>query len=301
MNTGGRAARLRPLPDRVEVHVLAVVLRLLVGPDRAHGLDALAHVAVARGRVGAVVEHLLLVPARADAEHEAPAGQHVERGDLLGQHDRVVLDHQAHARPDDQLLRRRRGEGQRDERVVRAAVLVLEHAAVAGDHAGRDRDVRVLGQEQRLVAALLGLAAPARQGGSRRRRGTSPGRPSCRRPAARCRAATALTSRWRRPKASAKRYATRLRKHVMPSADALGRHRGHLHLGQPAGHDPVERVQVVVDVDREAVRRDAVGDVHADRRDLALADPHADVLVAELGAAPRRPRRRARAPAPAPS
>ena len=67
----------------------------------------------------------------------------------------------------------------------------------------------------------------------------------------------------------------------MPSADALGRHRGHLHLRQPAGHDPAERIEVVVDVDREAVARDAVGDVHADRGDLALADPDADVLVAE--------------------
>ena len=43
-----------------------------------------------------------------------------------------------------------------------------------------------------------------------------------------------------------------------------------VHLGQPAGHDPGERIEVVVDVDREAVRRHALGDVHAHGRDLAL-------------------------------
>ena len=35
----------------------------------------------------------------------------------------------------------------------------------------------------------------------------------------------------------------------------LGGDRGHLHVGQPAGHDPGERLQVVVDVDGETVRR----------------------------------------------
>ena len=93
----------------------------------------------------------------------------------------------------------------------------------------------------------------------------------------------ALTSRWRRPNASLKRWPMRLRKHAIALGGALGRHRRHLDLRQPAGHDPAERVEVVVDVDREAVRGDAVGDVHADRGDLALADPHADVLVAEPG------------------
>src|SRR5215207_7111283 len=46
---------------------------------------------------------------------------------------------------------------------------------------------------------------------------------------------------------------------------------------------PSAWVEVVVDVDREAVGRDAVRDVDADGRDLALPDPHADVLVAALG------------------
>ena len=156
-----------------------------------------------------------------------------------------------------ELLGRRGGERQRHERVVRAPVVVVERPAVAGHHPGRDRDVRVLGER---------TATRSRAASGAARASTAGWTPSPTRKVASAdvhQAATsgsmpsreALTSRWRAPNASAKRYAARLRKHAMPSRDALGGHRGHLHLGQPAGHDPAERVQVVVDVDREAVRR----------------------------------------------
>ena len=56
----------------------------------------------------------------------------------------------------------------------------------------------------------------------------------------------------------------------------LPRHRRHAAVVDSAGHDPLERLEVVVDVDREAVGRDAAAHVHADRRDLArLVRPHA--------------------------
>ena len=89
--------RLRPRPDRRRSHELAVERGLVVRPDLLHGQDALAHEREAPLRVGAVVAHLLAVPAAADAELEAPAGQEVERGDLLGGGDRVALDDQADA------------------------------------------------------------------------------------------------------------------------------------------------------------------------------------------------------------
>jgi hypothetical protein len=59
---------------------------------------------------------------------------------------------------------------------------------------------------------------------------------------------------------------------------ALVRERGHPHAVQPARDRPLERPHVVVDVDREAMRRDPALDVHADRGDLALLHPHAGVL-----------------------
>ena len=73
--------------------------------------------------------------------------------------------------------------------------------------------------------------------------------------------------------------------------------RGHAHAVEAAGDDPGERLEVVVDVDREAVRRHAARDVDADRRDLALRGPDARVVRRRRRVARgRRCRRRPRAP-----
>ena len=64
----GRCSRLGVRPDPLERDVLAGVAGLLLRPDRLHRLDALAHQRHPRARVGAVVAHLLAVPAGADAE-----------------------------------------------------------------------------------------------------------------------------------------------------------------------------------------------------------------------------------------
>jgi hypothetical protein len=62
-----------PLPDTVELHELAMELGLVLGPDLLHGQDSLAHQLEAAGGIGAVVGHLLQVPAPAHPEQEASA------------------------------------------------------------------------------------------------------------------------------------------------------------------------------------------------------------------------------------
>ena len=164
--------RLRPRPDAVEVHVIARVGRLVGGPDGLDRLDPLAHHRHPGARIGAVVGHLLAVPARPDAELEPPAGQVVDAGRLLRGDDRVALDHQADARPDPQPRGSRRRRGQRDEQVERVDIALRQRLAA---RIGRvlDRHVGVLGEEQRLVSAFLGqpgdVAGPDRVMGGKDR------------------------------------------------------------------------------------------------------------------------------------
>ena len=70
-----------------------------------------------------MVADLVAVPARPHPELEAPAREPVERGHLLGQHDRIVLDHETDAGPDLDPLGGGGGVCERDERVVGVAVL----------------------------------------------------------------------------------------------------------------------------------------------------------------------------------
>ena len=132
----------------------------------------------AKRRFGSVpwLAHLLAVPAAADAELEAPAGEEVERGDLLGGGDRVALDDQADAGADPQLRRGLRDGGQRHERVVRVPVLLRQLAAARVRRVAGDRDVRVLGEEQRLEAGVLGGSAELARARSSSRWGRSSGR-----------------------------------------------------------------------------------------------------------------------------
>ena len=89
-----------------------------------------------------------------------------------------------------------------------------------------------------------------------------------------------VTSRWRWPNASAKRCAHALAEAGEVVGGTLLRDRGHRDRRQPAGDHPRERRQVVGDVDREAVRGHPAREVHADRGDLAVLDPHAGVVAA---------------------
>ena len=73
------------------------------GPDLLHRLHPLGTSRHPGPRVGAVVAHLLAVPARADAELEAARRTGAStRGDLLGGRDRVALVDQADAAADPQ-------------------------------------------------------------------------------------------------------------------------------------------------------------------------------------------------------
>src|SRR5207302_1266388 len=104
--------------------VLAVELGLVIGPDLLHGQDALPEYSEAPGRVGPVVLHLLPVPAPADTEEEAAAGEEVEGGDLLGRRDGVAFDDEADSRPEEEPLGDHGGGGEGQEGVERLPVLL---------------------------------------------------------------------------------------------------------------------------------------------------------------------------------
>src|SRR5438067_2107334 len=72
--------RLRPRPEGLEAHEVALEGRLVLGPDALHGEHALAQHAPALLEVGAVILHLLGVPPAADAEEDAPAREEVQAG-----------------------------------------------------------------------------------------------------------------------------------------------------------------------------------------------------------------------------
>ena len=79
---------------------------------------------------------------------------------------------------------------------------------------------------------------------------------------------SARPARGRRPRPKPVGERGRERVEVLLGAELAGE-RGHPAGLDPAGHDPLERLQVVVDVDREAVGGDPAADVDADRADLA--------------------------------
>ena len=165
--------RLRPAPDPLEVDVLAVVARLVGGPDLLHRLDALAHDREALPRVGAVVAHLLDVPAGADAEQDPPAGEPVDARDLLRGHDRVALDDQADARADVDPLGRARPprSARRTGRRCASTRAAARHRRVRS--LARRRDVGVLGEEERLEARAPRPSAPGSRDRRPRRSGSS--------------------------------------------------------------------------------------------------------------------------------
>ena len=142
-------------PGRIEIHHLAMEGRLLLRPQRFHGQHAFAHQLEAGGMAGAVIFHLVDIPAAADAEDEAAVRQHVEAGDGLGGDDGIMLRHQADAGADQQLLGRSRGEGQRHEGIVGVRIALGQFTAAGKGRAPAHGYVRVLGHEQRIEAALL--------------------------------------------------------------------------------------------------------------------------------------------------
>src|SRR5208282_4386687 len=156
----GRSARLHGLrirPDRVEVHELAVELGGFLGPDFADGEDFFLDDFPFPLCYRAVIFHLLDVPSAADSEHDAPAGDHVERSDFLCQRDRIALDNEAYARAQLQLLGNRRNGAERDEWIMRMPVLLRQISTAREGRLSRSGNMGVLGKPQRLEVTLLGL------------------------------------------------------------------------------------------------------------------------------------------------
>jgi hypothetical protein len=131
----------------------------LVLPQRADGAHRLRRARAALLERDAERVELLLQPADADAEDGAAARQHVERGDLLGDVERVALRQDQDAGGD--LDRRRDGGdvGERQQRVGQRQVLRGRNASAAVVRVRRlvaDRDHDVLHRPQRLDAGRLG-------------------------------------------------------------------------------------------------------------------------------------------------
>src|SRR5680860_223268 len=139
---------LGPGPDRIEVHVLAMVGRLVLGPDRSDGLHTLAQQPEPLRGMCAVVSHLLHVPAGAHAEDEAAAREPVHARRLLGRGDRVALHHQQDARAHSQPLSGRSRGHARHDRIVGPPVLLGQVAAGGVGRFATDGDVGVVGKEQ---------------------------------------------------------------------------------------------------------------------------------------------------------
>ena len=102
-----------------------------------------------------MVFHLVHVPAPAHRKDETAAREPVEARDHLGGDDRVALGQECDAGAELEFLRRRRGERQRDERIVGVRVALGQLAAARERRAPADRDVGVFAYEQGLEAARL--------------------------------------------------------------------------------------------------------------------------------------------------
>src|SRR5450759_4239819 len=152
----GLLDRLRPAPHRPEIHQLAVVLGLLLGPDRLDGLGLFAQQLPPRAEVGAVVGHLLAVPTCADAENETAVRDKVDAGGFLRGVDRVALDQKAYAGSKPNRLRGRGSDRERDERIHGVPVVLGQVRAPRPRRLAAGRDVGMLGDPQRLEAKLLG-------------------------------------------------------------------------------------------------------------------------------------------------
>ena len=152
----------------------------VLGPqlaDRQHVLAGDGPTAVG---IDAVVLHLVDVPARRRSRAHPPTGEVVERGDGLGLHDRIVLGDERDAGGQPQPLGDRSRDGEGDERVEGAAVLLGQLGPAGPRRAPARRDVRVLGHPERLEAACLRARWPTDRGGSTDRSGTAGRRCACR-------------------------------------------------------------------------------------------------------------------------
>src|SRR5919198_866988 len=84
--------------DEWKIEIPAMVLRLVMGPERLHDLNGFPCLRPAVLEVATHELGFLAQPARANAEQEAAAAKPIEAGDLFGQQQWVALGNQGNAR-----------------------------------------------------------------------------------------------------------------------------------------------------------------------------------------------------------
>ena len=138
---------------------MAVVFGLILGPQLFHNLDGLFGLSPAVVKVAAHDLGLFTQPAGADAKYEPASRVEVQRGDLFGLDQGVVLRNQADACAQHDLVGGAGGDGQADERVGHVAHCrwdaAIGCAAVLG--IGRNRDDGMLGHPEGLKSQILSL------------------------------------------------------------------------------------------------------------------------------------------------
>ena len=97
----------------------------------------------------------VLVPAGADAEHHASAGNIIDARGFFGQQNGVALGDQANAGSEQQLLGHRRHGAQSNERVQGIVILLRQIATTRERGFAAERNVGVLGQPHGFKSALF--------------------------------------------------------------------------------------------------------------------------------------------------
>src|SRR5215470_10048431 len=100
--------------DQGKIEILAMVLRLVIGPQRLHDLNGFPGLRPAVYEVTAHEFSFLTQPARANAEQEAAATKPIKAGDLLSQEEWIALGHQGNARAEFNGASDSRSPGQGD-------------------------------------------------------------------------------------------------------------------------------------------------------------------------------------------
>lgn len=158
MDRHARLGRPGPQDAVAEVGELAMMARALLAPECAHRGDVVVGACAAALERDAERAEFLGKPADADAEDQAAAGEAVECRRLLGEHQRVALRQDDHARRQAKRRRVRGDPGEPDERIGDRRALAAGHpprwvVGIAGLVAGRHDDV--LDRPQRFEAGAL--------------------------------------------------------------------------------------------------------------------------------------------------
>ena len=151
--------RLGKALDRGKVIIPAVIFGLVRSPQLFHGQDRIPGLGPAVRKVSAHDLTLFFLPAGANAKQETSARIVIQRGDLLGQQQRVALRHEANPGAQLDLRGRGRGPSQRHKRVGnnpdRSRNRLIRSHGIA--HGGMHRQNRMFRDPKRGKAQFFGL------------------------------------------------------------------------------------------------------------------------------------------------